>query len=75
MRLLIAMLILGGAAVIHGRALSRRGERGELWAMVVLTGLALAAFVIYELHPELLRSIMVGMRRVFTPVGDWILGK
>ena len=75
MTLLAAAVILGSAAVIQGRILNRRGLRGELWAMWVLTVLALVCFVIYEMRPELLQYPMQVMRRVFTPVGDWILGR
>lgn len=75
MRLLIALLVLGGSAVVHGRLLARRGQQGELWAMAVLTVLTAAAFVVYEVRPELLQAPMTVMRRVFTPVGDWILGR
>lgn len=75
MRLLVALLFLGGSAALQGRILSRRGQRGELWAMAVLTAITAAAFVVYEVRPQLLQSLMTGMRHVFTPVGDWILGR
>lgn len=75
MRLLVALLVLGASAVVQGRRLSRQGQRGELWAMAVLTALTASAFVVYEVRPELLQAPMTVMRRVFTPVGDWILGR
>lgn len=75
MRLFLAFLILGAGALIQGWMLRRQELRGELWAMGALTAAALAAFTIYELRPELLRYPMVLMRQVFTPVGDWILGR
>lgn len=74
MRFLFALIILGGSAALQAPGLRRRGRTGELWAMVAMTALTLALFAVYEFRPELLRSPMVLLRQVFTPVGDWILG-
>lgn len=75
MRILLAVLILGGGAAVEGWILYRRRQTGELWAMLTLTAAALAAFVVYQLRPELLQYPMFLMRRVFTPIGDWIVGR
>ncbi|OUM99874.1 MAG: hypothetical protein BAA04_07250 [Firmicutes bacterium ZCTH02-B6] len=74
MRFLIALLILGANALIQWPTLSRRGQKGELWAMLVLTALTLGLFALCEFRPDALQYPMSLLQQVFTPVGDWILG-
>ncbi|HEY8416722.1 MAG TPA: hypothetical protein VIK93_01660 [Limnochordales bacterium] len=74
MRLFLALLILGGYALLQAPSLNRRGQRGELWAMLALTVLAIALFALHEARPNALQYPMVWMRSVFAPIGYWIVG-
>lgn len=75
MRFLFALLILGAGALIQAPTLSRQGKTGELWAMLALTVLTLCLFALFEFRPDALQYPMSMLQRVFTPVGDWILGQ
>lgn len=75
MRLFFAVLVLVASGALQGWMLRRRHQRGELWAMSALTAAALTAFALYELRAEWLQYPMFLMRQVFTPIGDWILGR
>lgn len=70
----MALVILGGYALLQAPGLSRRGQRGELWAMLGLTALAIALFAVHEFRPNALQYPMVLMRSIFAPIGYWLVG-
>ena len=73
-RVFLALIILGGSALLQAPVLLRRGLRGELWAMLALTALTLGLFAVYEFRPQVLEYPMVFLRMVFAPLGYWIVG-
>lgn len=74
MRLFLALAVLGGSTLLQGISLYRRGERGEIVAISVISALAMASVVIYEYRPEWLTAPMDAMRWIFDPIGDAITG-
>lgn len=75
MKLILPLVILGGAAFLQAMVLHRRGQSGERIAVLVLTAISLTGYVIYDINPDLLLYPMHIMNLIFTPIGKWIVGR